>query len=170
MCSFLNEILESYDFEGSHMMLLIIGSLTIVYTLLKYYEMDVVVAKPIMKLRNFGDFRVYVKELSALLASNSKLEAKVDITKEEELVVRGYVAAHPYLCPCADECPLGAALKAKPKTLRQIDKTQYVYKSIPLLVSHIEKVFEYYLEKYARKVTVVMRRRRRGQGSALRSS
>lgn len=68
--------------------------------------------------------------------------------KESELVIRGYLSKHSQLCPCVSECPLATALKSNNSLLDKINKNQYVYKSLPLLVLHIEKLYEYYLETY----------------------
>lgn len=39
------------------------------------------------------------------------------------------------------------AMSANPNVVSLIDKTQHVYKSMPLLVAHAEKMYEFYLEK-----------------------
>ncbi len=55
---------------------------------------------------------------------------------------------HFRLCPCANECPLGIALHTNPSIVSDIDKTQHVYKSMPLLVAHVERMYEFYIDKY----------------------
>ncbi len=72
-----------------------------------------------------------------------------DLGREAEVYLRGYVGEHTTRCPCANECPLELALHADPRLLDAIDKTQPVYKSLPQLVGHVDKYYEYYLERCA---------------------
>ncbi len=77
-----------------------------------------------------------------------ELVSTVDVGRTAELIIRGYIGQHHRICPCANECPLGAAINSDKKIVENIDKTQHVYHSLPLLVGHAEKIYEHYIEKY----------------------
>ncbi|MDR3547495.1 MAG: hypothetical protein P4M11_04350 [Candidatus Pacebacteria bacterium] len=72
----------------------------------------------------------------------------IDIGRQQELYIRGYIGEHSRVCPCPNECPLGLAMRTNKSSLLKIDKSQHAFKSLPLLVAHAERLYEYYIEKY----------------------
>ncbi len=62
--------------------------------------------------------------------------------------MRGYLGEHSRTCPYPNECPLGIAMRTNKTSLSNLDKTQQAYKSFPVLVSHAERLYEYYIETY----------------------
>ncbi len=39
-------------------------------------------------------------------------------------------------------------MRTNKSSLLKIDKSQHAFKSLPLLVAHAERLYEYYIEKY----------------------
>jgi len=68
--------------------------------------------------------------------------------RHQELYMRGYIGEHYRICPYPNECPLGIALRTDKTSLGNFDRTQHAYKSLPVLVAHAERLFEYFIEKY----------------------
>ena len=72
---------------------------------------------------------------------------QIDVGRQQELYMRGYIGEHSRTCPYPNECPLGLALKTDKSSLINIDKTQQVFRSLPVLVAHAERLYEHYIEK-----------------------
>ena len=117
--------MDSYDFDSGYTAFIMIGLLTIFYEFFVVTGSEVILTIPINKFRNFQDYEMYIKELSKILISNCTGWFNVlDLDKESELVIRGYLSKHSQLCPCVSECPLAAALKSNNSLLDKINKNQ----------------------------------------------
>lgn len=139
-CNFLSSVLSSYGFTGSLFLLLMLIVLQLVYEFLFAKAPENLLTKSITQLTSFNEYQKYSKELCSFL-SNKNIERKT------ELLIRGYVGQHASLCPCKNECPLGIALRSNRDIVEKIDRTLHVYKSMPLLVAHAERMYEYYIDK-----------------------
>ena len=64
-----------------------------------------------------------------------------------ELILHGYIGQHKNICPCEQDCPLGIALRTNPKEAYNLGKGKRSSKSTILLIAHIEKLYEYYIQK-----------------------
>ncbi len=161
MCNLFSDFLSGYDFGGSLIIFFLLGLLLVLYTFVLSSGGEAVLTKPINQIISFGDYEMYMKELCSILANKRMFfclfsgsdeigvaNQSLDIDRETELIIRGYVGEHSRICPCTNECPLGIALRSNPSIVSTLDKTQHVYKSMPLLVAHAEKMYEFYIEKY----------------------
>lgn len=147
VCNLLGRFFDTYDLKGSLILFFSLGFILILFNFTSLSGTESILTTPVKKLKSFQHFELYIKQLSTILINSRTLPLTLDIDRETELMVRGYIGEHARLCPCPHECPLEIAVRADPSMAHAIDRTQHIYKSIPLLVGHIERVYEFYIER-----------------------